>query len=172
MKAIEEEIIKLPSGYSVTLSQNIYVTHFLNFDDAKEAIFFCMMECGHYFPHVIQSVFVLSMMCNGRSSFVDVFLGSLISGTCSMILWFALKMYRLPGFNTICSAIGEFVSKTKLNWVALLIIAFFVVKDWKAILYYILGSVVTSLVKVLLFTKLSCTKYNDEIAVKVSRFRT
>lgn len=168
----ETEIIKLPSGYIINLSQDIYANYFLDFDEAKETIFYAMMQSGHYFPQIMQFIFVTVGLCTGHASFTSVMLSSLLFGVGNMILWFLLKLHMLPGINVICTVIGGTFFKFKIHWIATIAIALFLVGDWKVILYYIAASLLTGLIKTLLFTKLSNIKYNDRIAVRVSHFKT
>ena len=146
--------------------------HKYQIDEAKETIFYSMMESGHYFPQIMQFVYVMIGICRGNTSFVDILISNLVWGTGYMILWYLLKMYMLPGINTVCSFIGGTIFKFRINWVAIIIAALFVINDWKALLYCIIAAALTSFVKVLMFTWFSNVKYNDKVAFRVSRFRT
>jgi len=168
----ETEIIKMPSGHIINLSQDVYADCFLNFDEAKETIFYAMIQSGHYFPQIMQFIFVMVGLCTGHASFGSVVLFSLLFGTVSMILWFLLKLHMIPGINVLCTVIGGTFFRFKIHWIAIIAVALLFVGDWKVILFYIAASLLTGFIKTILFAKLSNTKYNDSIAVKVSRFRT
>lgn len=168
----ETEPIKLPSGYTIHLSQDVYDECFLNFDDMKLSIFYSMMDSGHYFPQIMQFIFAMIGICSGYTSFVEILCLNLIFGIGNMILWYLCKFYILPGINTICSLIGQTIFRFKLNWAAIIAVSLFVINDWKVIMYSVAGAAITSLIKVFMFTWLSNVKYNDKIACRVFRFKT
>lgn len=168
----ESETIKLPSGYTIHLSRDVYDECFLNYDDMKLSIFYNMMDSGHYFPQIMQFIFAMIGICSGYTSFLEILYLNLIFGIGNMILWYLFKLFILPGINTICSLIGQTVFRFKINWVAIIAVSLFVINDWKVILYSAICAAGTSLIKVVLFTKLSSVKYNDKIACRVSRYIT
>lgn len=168
----ETEPIRLPSGYIVHLSQDIYAAYYLNFDEAKETLFISMMESGHFFPQIMQFIYVMIGICSGHTSFIDILISNLWWGVGNMILWYILKMYKIPGINTVCTLIGQTVFRFKINWLSIVIVALLIINDWKIILYCMIAAAITSLIKVLMFTWLSNKNYNDKVAYRVSRFRT
>jgi uncharacterized membrane protein YraQ (UPF0718 family) len=59
-----------------------------------------------------------------------------------------------------------------LHFVAIAIVALAVMGDWKIIIFCLIGGFVTSIIKSFLFARLSTVKYNDEVAIYVSKFKT
>lgn len=168
----ENEPIRLPSGYTIYLSQHVYYEHFSNFDAMQTTIFYSMMESGHYFPQIMQFIFVMIGLCSGYASFADILILNLMFGIGNMILWYLLKLYKIPGINTICDIIGKTLLRVKANWLAIIIVALFIISDWEIIPYSMISAAITSFIKVLMFTWLSNEKYNDKVAYRVSRFKT
>ena len=166
------EIIKMPSGYLIKLSTSVYADYFLSFNEAQEILFYNFMQSGHYFPQIMQFIFVIIGLCTGYTSFGSILLFSLSFGIVSMILWFLLKLHIIPGINVLCNFFGQILFKFKMHLIVVIILAFSVADDWKVILYYIAASLLTGLITIVLFSKLSTVKYNDRIAIMVSQFNT
>ena len=166
-----EEYIKLSSGLNIALSEKVYDECYLNFDEPKYYIFSNMISSGQYFPQIMQSIFIIISIFKGHTSFKDVFLCSLLSSVFFTLLWFLFKLYKTPGINSICCLLGGTVFKF-LPLVVIAIASLAVIGDWKIIIFYLISSFVTIIVWSILFAKLSNVKYNDEVAIYVSKFKT
>lgn len=173
MKFEDTVTVKLDSGTNVVLSGDVHDECFCAFDETKYLCFSNMINSGLYFPQIMQFIYVLVGICKGRTSFKDIFLASLLTGVFYTILWFWVKIYRLiPGINAICCFFGATIFKYLLHFVVIAIVALAVVGDWKIILYCLICGIITSLIRSILFVKLSTVKYNDEVAIYVSKFKT
>ena len=111
-------------------------------------------------------------ICKGNTSFRDVFLCNLFNGTWFTVAWYLLKLYRIPGINFISCFIGGNIFRYFLHFVVIAIVSLFVIGDWKVILYCLAGGFVTNIVRTFLFATFSTVKYNDGVAIYVSKFRT
>lgn len=166
-----EEYIKLSSGLNIALSDKVYAECYLNFDEPKHHIFSNMISSGQYYPQIMQSIFIMVGIFKGQTSFKDVFLCSLLSCVFFTLLWFLFKLYKTPGINSICCLFGGTVFKY-LPFLIIVIASLAIIGDWKIIIFYLISSFVTIIVWSILFAKLSNVKYNDEVAIYVSKFKT
>lgn len=171
MKVEENVRIKLLSGISVELSEKVYTECFLDFDEPKYRIFSNMISSGQYYPQIMQSIFVMIGIFKGLTSFKDIFLCSLLSCVFFTIIWFLFRLYKTPGINTICCLLGGTVLKY-LPFVIITIVSLAAMDDWKIIIFYLISSFVTIIVWSILFARLSNVKYNDKVAIYVSKFNT
>lgn len=164
--------IKLPSSLNVVLSQSIYDECYCNFDDAKYFSFNNFLNAGLYFPQIMQFVFVLIAILNGKNSWSDIIFCNLIAGGGLTIVWYLLRLYKIPALSFICCLIGGNIFRFFIHMIPLGIISFFVLKDWKIFLFCIIGGIIAHIVSSILYSILATTKYNDEVAIYVSRFKT
>lgn len=172
MPSEEKVRIKLPSGCNVDLSQDVYDECYCNFNESKYFTFNNIINSGLYFPQIMQFVFVMICICKGNTSLKDIFFCNLFNGVWFTLAWFLLRLYFIPGINFISCFIGGNIFRFFVHFVAIAIVSLFVIEDWKVILYCLLGGIATSIVKTILFAKLSTVKYNDAVAIYVSKFRT
>lgn len=171
MRQNEIERIKLPSGCNVDLSIKVLDECLGNFDDTKYFSFNNIINSGLYFPQIMQFICVLLFMINGNTSFIEIFLCNLISGIFFTILWFKGKLYKIPGINYISCFIGGNIFRFFLHFIIIGLVSLFYLKDWKVIIFCLIGGFVTTLIKTFLFAKLSNVKYNDNVAIYVSKFK-
>ena len=164
--------IKLLSGLNVDLSGKVYDECYLNFDDKKYFTFSNMLNSSQYFPQIMQFVSVMIGICKGYTSFKDIFLCNLLSGVFYTIIWFILKLYKLPGINFISCFIGGNIFRYFLHFIPIAIVSLLVIDDWKVIVYCLIGGLATHIVASILCAKFSTVKYNDEVAIYVSKFKT
>ena len=168
----EEVRVQLLSGCNVDLSVDVHDECYCNFDENQYFSFSNIINSGLYFPQIMQFVCVMICICKGNTSFKDIFLCNLFCGTGYTVAWFLLKLYKIPGINFVSCFIGGNIFRLFLHFVVIAIVSLFVIGDWKVVLYCLIGGFVTSIVKNFLFAKLSTVKYNDEVAIYVSRFRS
>ena len=171
MNGEENVRIQLLSGLKIDLSAKVYDECYLDFDEPKYYIFSNMISSGQYYPQIMQSILVISGILKGHTSFKDIFLCCLLSSVVFTILWFLFKLYTLPGINSICCLLGGTVIKY-LPFVIIAIVSLAVIGDWKIILFYLISSFASIIVWSLLFARLSNVKYNDKVAIYVSKFNT
>ena len=170
---VEENVrIKLLSGTNVDLSEKVYDECYCNFDETKYFSFSNIINSGLYFPQIVQFIYVLIGICKGHTSFKDIFLCSLLSGCFYTILWFLAKLYKIPGINFISCFIGSYIFKYFIHFIVITIVSLAVINDWKIIVYCLITGCVTSIIRILMFVKLSTVQYNDEVAIYVSKFKT
>lgn len=173
MKFEETVTVKLLSGTNVEISVDVHDECYRYFEETKYSSFSNIINSGLYFPQIMQFIYVITGICKGRTSFKDIFLASLLTGVFYTILWFWAKIYRLiPGINFICSLMGATIFKYLLHFVVIAVVALAVIGDWKIIVYCLICGIITSLIRSFLFVKLSTVKYNDEVAIYVSKFKT
>lgn len=170
----DEETVrtKLLSGTNVELSGKVYDECYLEFDEEKYFCFSNMINSGLYFPQIVQFIYVMIGICKGHTSFKDIFLCSLLSGCFYTILWFLVKLYKTPGINFISCFIGSYVFKYFIHFIVIAIVSLTAMNDWKIIVYCLITGCITSIIRSFLFVKLSTVKYNDEVAIYVSKFKT
>ena len=83
--------VKLPSGYNVDLSENIFEESYSNFSESKFFSFNNFINSGLYFPQIIQFITVMFYICSGYTSFKEILLCNLIAGVGYTIIWYVLK---------------------------------------------------------------------------------
>lgn len=172
MKVEENVTIKLLSGTNVELSQKVYDECYCNFEETKYFSFSNIINSGLYFPQIVQFIYVIIGICKGHTSFKDIFLTSLLTGVFYTVFWFWAKLYMIPGINFICCFIGANIFKHLLHFIAIAIVALAVIGDWKIIISCLICGIITSIIRSFLFVKLSTVKYNDKVAIYVSKFKT
>lgn len=161
--------IKLLSGLNVDLSERVHDECYCNFDEIQYFSFSNIMNSSLYFPQIMQFIFVMICICNGHTSFIDVFLCNLLSGVFYTAIWFLLKLYIIPGINFISCFIGGNIFRYFLHFIVIAIVSLAVIGDWKIIIFCLISGLITSIVKIFLSAKLSTVKYNDKVAIYVSK---
>ena len=164
--------IRLLSGLNVDLSVKVHDEYFRNFDDAKYFSFSNMLNSSQYFPQIVQFIMVMSSICNGHTSFKDIFLCNMFFGAGYTVIWYLLKMYKLPGISFLSCLIGRNIFRLFLHFVVIAIVSLLVVGNWKIILYCAISGFITQFVKSFLQASFATVTYNDEVAIYVSKFRT
>jgi|GEM_PF-1289441 len=164
--------VDLPSKIHVTLSNYAYNEYYCNFDEAKWFIFNNAVNAGLYFSQIAQFITVLVTILNGKTNWLDIILCNLIAGAGYTIIWYLFKFYKIPGLSFICTFLGGNIFRFFIHFIPLGIISIFVLNDWKVLLFCIVGGIVTQIVKTILYGIFATTKYNDEIAKYISKFKT
>lgn len=164
--------IDLPSKIYLTLSKTVHDDCYCNFDESKWYCFNHFINAGLHFPRMMQFIFVLIFMLNGRTSWYDIILCNLLVGCAFTAIWYLLKFYKIPGLSFISCFIGGNLFKYFIHFIPLGIISFFVLKDWKVFLFCIIGGIITTVLSTILYSIFATTKYNDEVAIYVSKFKT
>lgn len=164
--------VDLPSKIYVTLSNNVYNECYCNFDEAKWFSFNNFINAGLYFPQILQFITVLVAILNGKTSWSDIILYNIIAGAGYTIVWYLLKFYKIPGLSFICCFLGSNIFRFFIHFIPIGIISLFLLKDWKILLFCIIGGIVSQIIKTILYGFLATTKHNDEIAKYVSCFKT
>ena len=164
--------VKLPSSLNVRLSQSVYDECYCNFDEPQWFSFNNFMNAGIYFPQIMQFIFVLIAILNGRSNWYEIILCNLIAGGGFTVIWYLFKFYKIPALSFICCFLGGNIFRFFIHLIPLGIISFFVLKDWKIFLFCIIGGVIAHIVSTILYGIFATTKYNDEVAIYVSKFKT
>ena len=169
---MEKVNIRLESGLNVVLSDRVHDEYLCYFDDAKYASFCNMLNSGLYFPQIVQFIMVMSSILNGHTSFKDIFLCNIFFGAGYTVIWHLMKMYKLPGISFLSCLIGASIFRLFLHFVVIAIVSLFVIGNWKIILYCAISGFVTQIVKTFLYAFLANVKYNDEVAIYVSKFKS
>ncbi len=167
---VDVKVVKLQSGCNVTMSSNLYENIYCDFTESQEFSFNNFINAGLYFPQIMQFVFVLLAILNGKTGLGDIMLVSVFGGAAFTFVWFSIKLYKVPMLASISCLIGGNLFRIYLHYIAIAAVAFFVVKDWKVLLFCAIGGLVAYLVKSVLFMVLSTAKYNDGIVRYVSGF--
>ena len=94
--------VKLPSSLNVRLSQSVYDECYCNFDEPQWFSFNNFMNAGMYFPQIMQFIFVLIAILNGRSNWYEIILCNLIVGGGFTVIWYLFKFYKIPALSFIC----------------------------------------------------------------------
>ena len=165
------EMVTLPSGFKVPVSTHAYDNYYCDFTETQQLTFNNYINAGSYFPQIVQFSIVLSAVLNGRTSLKDILVCSIGTGVTFMLFWFWMRCYKIPFLGLVSSLIGGSVFRLNLHMIALAVVALFVVKDWKVLLFCVIGGVVSSLIRALLFGKLSSVKYVDGVIKYISEFK-
>ena len=170
---MEEQVkVQMPSSLHVRLTQSVYDECYCNFDEVKWFSFNNFMNAGLYFPQIVQFVFVLVAILNGRTTGADIILVNIVAGAGFTLVWYICKFYKIPGLSFLSCFLGGNIFRFFLHFIALGIISVCVVHDWKVLLFCAIGGVITMIIKTILYGILATTRYNDEVARYVSRFKT
>ena len=164
--------VDLPSKIYVTLSENVYDECYCNFEETKWFSFNNFINAGLYFSQIAQFIIVLISILNGHTSWSDIILANILFGAFFTFIWYVFKFYKIPGLSFICCFLGGNLFRFYVHFIPLAIISLFVIKDWKILLFCIVGGIIAQIVKTILYGLLATTKYNDEVAKYVSRFKT
>lgn len=167
----QTEVIELYSNRRIFVSSDIYAYYYLNFNDYQEFYFNTIMNSGLCFPRLMQFISVMIALFNGFSSFHYLFLLYLASGLFFTLIWHLMKLHKfIPGICSLsCFIVGN-LFRYKLHYIPIGLAAWFVIGDWKVILYCIAGSVVSSIIDSLLTGGLTTVKYNDAAVIYASKF--
>lgn len=168
----EENVrVNLLSGASVLMAQEVYDEHYCDFDETKHFCFNNIINSGMYFPQVMQFICVMIAICNGYTSFVEILLCNLLSSVLFTVVWFLLKLYKLPGINFIsCFIVGN-VFRYFLHIIAIAVVSLTVIGNWKVLVFCLIGGVIARPIAGYLSAKMSTVKYNDEVTIHVSKYR-
>ena len=167
----EIERVDLPAGFKVPMSTYMYDNCFCEFTESQFLTFNNYINAGSYFPQIMQFFAVLTAMLNGKTSMKDILFSSIGAGVMFTLLWFWVRLYNIPFLSLFVCLIGNSIFRLNLHFVAIVAVALFVVKDWKVILFCLIGAVISSVVRTLLFGRLSSVKYVDSVVKFVSEFR-
>ena len=163
--------VDMPSSLHVTLSQSVYDECYCNFNETKWRSFNNFLNAGLYFPQIVQFVTVLVSILNGRISWSEIILCNLVAGTGYTIIWYVFRFYKIPGLSFISCLLGGNIFRLFIHFIPLGIISLFVLDDWTILLYCVIGGVITTIVKTILYGFLATTHYNDKVARYVSKFQ-
>ena len=119
----------------------------------------------------MQYILVIGAILNGKTSFRDILLCNLISGLFFTLEWFWIRFYKIPGLSFITCFIGSYFFRFFLHYIVIAVIAFFVVDDWKVLLFCAISGIITSIIKTILSARLSSVKYHDEVVKYVANFK-
>ena len=167
----ETETVRLLSGVNVKMSIAIYDNCYSNFTESQYFSLSNFINAGLYFPQIMQFIFVLKVILHGEATFGDILLTNIVAGTFFTLLWFWGRFYKIPGIAFLSCMIGGNFFIFFLHFVVIAFIAFFVVKDWKILLFCAIGGIITSIIKTILFGHLSSVKYHNEVVRYISAFR-
>ncbi len=167
----EKVNIQLLSGYNVEMSTALYDDYFSTFTESQYFSFNNFINSGFYFPQIMQFISVLITILNGKTRWSDIIICNIISGIAFTLIWFFCRLYKVPGLSFICCLIGGNIFRFFLHFIPIAIIAFFVIKDWKVLLFCAIGGFITAILKAILFPRLSNIKYHNEIVNYVAKFK-
>lgn len=162
--------VKLPSGTNVRMSVDAHDNHYLNFTESQYFSFSNCINGGLYFPQIMQFIFVLFALFNGCTDWWNIILCNILCGVFFTLAWFWLRLYYVPGLALISCLIGGNIFRFFLHFVAIAIIAFFVLKNWVILLACVAGGLITTIIKTILYSVFSTAKYNDRIVKYISSF--
>lgn len=161
--------VRLPSNCNVDLSKSVYEECYCNFTERQFSLFNNIINSGLYFPQIVQFAYVMIGICKGNTSFKEIFLCNVLSGTIFTLCWFLGRLYTIPGLSYLSCFIGSYIFRLFLHFIPISIVSLFVIKDWKVILYCLVCGLVTTLIKTILFSTLSTVKYNDKAAIYATK---
>ena len=153
------------------MSIDAHDNHYRNFTESQFFSFSNFINAGHYFPQIMQFISVMILIFNGRTSWSDIIIYNIVSGVAFSLIWFLGRLYKAPGLSFISCLIGGNFFRLFLHFIVIALVAFFVVKNWKVLLFCAIGGAITELIKSILFANLSNAKYHDEIVRYVSAFK-
>ena len=168
----EKVRVDLPSRIYVTLSDDVYEECYCNFNEIKWFSFNNFINAGLYFAQIMQFIFVLILLLKGNTSWSDIILANILFGSLYTFIWYVFKFYKIPGLSFICCFLGGNLFRVFIHFIPLGIISIFILKDWKILLFCIIGGIISQIVKTILYGVFATTKYNDEVARYVSKFKT
>lgn len=170
MRDANIETVRLQSGCIVDMSVDVYDEQYLGFTASQYFSFNNHINAGLYFPQICQFIAIMVAICSGATSFSEILCWNL-SGILFMLAWFWLRLHKFPGLAFLSCLLGGNIFRLFLHFIPITCVAFFLAKDWRVLLFCIVGGVITSVVKTFLFVKLSRVSYNDEIVRYISRYR-
>ena len=160
--------VQLPSGCNIPLSEDVYKNFYSDFSKWEWLKFNHIINSGIYFPQIMQFILTLTLIIRNDTSFSSVLLYNLVGGIGFTIVWFLLKLYRIPGISFISCLIGGNVFRYYIHFVIIAIVSIFIMEEWIIILFCIVGGVLTQIVKTFLFALFSNSRYNDDVVHHVS----
>ena len=160
--------VQLPSGYKVPLSALIYKDFYSEFSKWEWLRFNHIINSGIYFPQIMQFILTITLIIRNDASFGSVLLYNLVGGIGFTVVWFLLKLYRIPGISFTCCLIGGNVFRYYIHFVIIAIVSIFIMEEWIIILFCIIGGVLTQIVKTFLFALFSNSRYNDDVILHVT----
>lgn len=163
--------IQLASGCNVDMSIDMHDNYYSNFTESQHFSFSNFINAGQYFPQIMQFAMVMSSILNQRTSALDIILCNVASGVVYTLLWFLCRFYKIPGLSFLSSFLGSLFFRLFLHFIPIAVVAFWVVKDWKVLLFCVIGGVITQLIKSVLFANLSTVKYHNEVVGYVAGFK-
>lgn len=163
--------VHLPSGFNVNLSEAVYEDLYLNFTEMQYLCFNEKINAGSYFPEIAQFISVLVFILRGENDWFNIACCSVVNGIFFSVLWFWIRLYKIPGLSTISCLIGNFLFGHFLHFIPIALIALLVLHNWKVFLFYVLGSVLASIIRLFLFPCFSNVKYNNKVAKYISSLR-
>lgn len=171
MEEKENVLFRLPSGCTVELSEKVHNDFYSNFTDSQYFAFNNIINSGLYFPQIMQFICVIIFMFTSRNSFLELFLCNLFSGIFFTIVWYKLKMYKIPGINFISCFIGGNFFRFFLHIVLILILSVFIIEDFKIFIFCLLGGIVTQIIKSILFVRYTNVEYSDNAVKYISKWK-
>ena len=171
MYSFENERIRLTSGFYADISKEVSDSHFNDFTELQFFSFNHAISAGIYFPQIVQFINVFVGILQGYTDWKVIILGSILSGGFYTLLWFLFHFYKIPGLSALSCLLGGSIFRFNLHIVAIAAVAFFVVKDWKVLVYCIIAGIIATLIRVILFSVLSNVKYNDGVVKYISAFK-
>ena len=164
--------IKLPSGLNVSLTEEKYKECYCDFDEYKYFAFNNAMNGGFYFPQIMQFIFTMYYIFNGYTGFLDILKSYLIMSCGWTIVWYLLKLYKIPFLSLVSAIVGGNIFRFFLHYIVIAIIAIFMLNKWQIIVFCMIGGFITTIINSFFIARLSNVKYNDEIASYIHKFKT
>lgn len=171
MYSDEKVKIKLPSGYNINMSIDAYDNHYCNFTESQFFSFSNFIHAGIYFPRLMQFIMVMVVIFKGNTGWNDILLSNIINGIAFTLMWYWCRTYKIPAISFIACLLGKYFFRFFLHYIVFAAVAFFVIKDWKVLLFCAIGEIITSIIKTLMSSFLESVKYNDEVVRYVSGFK-
>ena len=167
------EFVQVSPSRRIALSSRVYCDTFLNFTPYQEFYFGTAIKSGLFFPQILQFIFVMICVCRNFPTFGEVFLCNLYWCIFGTFAWYLLKLHKfLPGVCTISCFFGEIIFKFKLHYIAIILVSLLVAEDYLIIFYCLASGFIAGLVRFLLVSLLSTVRYNDDVAIYASRFKS
>lgn len=100
-------MVQLTPKLSISISEDARKACYCNFTEAQVLRFTSIICNGLSFPQIIAFVFSVIAIFYGETSFIDLLLCNLIASVGFTLIWYLIKLYKLPGINFLCSFINS-----------------------------------------------------------------
>lgn len=159
----------LPSGNKVSISDDVFENYYQYFSGDQFKRFCNTMDASLYFPQIVQFSMVLRCFELGDVEFRTILLTCLCYGLGYTLMWYLLRLDKIPGLASICCTLGKYVFRFCLHYIVIAAVALFVFEDWRIIVYCAVSGWATGFVNTWVSARLSTVKYTDQVVFGIAR---